>query len=70
VDDPQLRHDHEHPAQPRVRPLAFLSLGPFYPDKGALIQAASTLTGTLSLFTLLLVSQWWLDRKPKPATAR
>jgi hypothetical protein len=51
-------------------PLAFLSLGPFYPDKGALIQAASTLTGTLSLFTLLLVSQWWLDRKPKPATAR
>jgi hypothetical protein len=51
-------------------PLAFLGLGPFYPDKAALIQAASTLSGTMSLLSLLLLSQWWLDRKPKPAIAR
>ncbi|KDN16165.1 DUF2306 domain-containing protein [Amycolatopsis rifamycinica] len=51
-------------------PFAFLGLGPWYPEQGALIQAASTLAGTMSVLTLLLLSQWWLDRKPKPASAR
>ncbi|MEU8635109.1 DUF2306 domain-containing protein [Amycolatopsis sp. NPDC048633] len=51
-------------------PLAFLGLRPFYPDQASLIQAASTLSGTMSLLSLLLLSQWWLDRKPKPAIAR
>lgn len=51
-------------------PIGFLSLASFYPDKGELIQAASTLSGTMGLLTLLLLSQWWLDRKPKRAIAR
>ena len=51
-------------------PIAFIALGPHYPDQAALFQAASTLTGTMSVLTLLLLSQWWLDRKPKPAIAR
>ncbi|MBE8518179.1 DUF2306 domain-containing protein [Amycolatopsis sp. H6(2020)] len=52
-------------------PLAFLGLAPWYPEQGALIQAASTLAGTMSVLTLLLLSQWWLDRTPKkPAIAR
>jgi len=50
-------------------PIAFITLGPYY-SEAALFQAASTLSGTLSLLTLLLFSQWWLDRKPKPAIAR
>ncbi|MFI5591310.1 DUF2306 domain-containing protein [Amycolatopsis sp. NPDC051758] len=50
-------------------PIAFITLGPYY-SEAALFQAASTLAGTLSLLTLLLLSQWWLDRKPKPAIAR
>jgi hypothetical protein len=44
-------------------PIAFLALGPHYPGAATLIPAAAT----LSLFTLLLVSQWWLDRKPASA---
>ncbi len=51
-------------------PLAFLGLSPWYPDQASLIQAASTLSGTMSLLTLLLLSQWWLDRNPKPASVR
>ncbi|WP_206785131.1 DUF2306 domain-containing protein [Amycolatopsis sp. MtRt-6] len=50
-------------------PFAFLGLGPWYPDEDVLIQAASTLSGTMSVLTLLLLSQWWLDRKPKPRPA-
>jgi uncharacterized membrane protein YozB (DUF420 family) len=51
-------------------PIAFLSLSSSYPDHVSLIQAASTASGTMSLLTLLLLSQWWLDRKPKPASVR
>jgi CDP-diglyceride synthetase len=46
---------------------AFLSIGPHYADMAALMPAAATLSGTLSLFTLLLLSPWWLDRKPASA---
>ncbi|MEA5358837.1 DUF2306 domain-containing protein [Amycolatopsis sp., V23-08] len=48
-------------------PIAFLALGPHYSGMETLMPAAATLSGTLSLFTLLLVSQWWLDRKPASA---
>jgi hypothetical protein len=48
-------------------PIAFLALGPHYPGIATLMPAAATLSGTLSLFTLLLFSQWWIDRKPASA---
>ncbi|MFJ7212135.1 DUF2306 domain-containing protein [Amycolatopsis sp. NPDC098790] len=45
-------------------PIAFLTLAPHYPDQAVLFQTASTLAGTMSVLTLLLLSQWWLDRRP------
>lgn len=51
-------------------PIAFITLSGHYPDQAALSQAGSTLAGTMSLLTLLLLSQWWLGRKPKPASVR
>ncbi|MEV6880095.1 DUF2306 domain-containing protein [Amycolatopsis sp. NPDC051128] len=53
-----------------LSPLAFLIVMPRSADKEALILNAATLSAVLSVLILLLLSQWWLDRKPKPATAR
>ncbi|WP_290053168.1 DUF2306 domain-containing protein [Amycolatopsis solani] len=54
-----------------LSPLGFLLVLPRGGDKGAMILSAATVSASLSILTLLLLSQWWLDRKPKkPATAR
>ncbi|SFW62970.1 DUF2306 domain-containing protein [Amycolatopsis australiensis] len=54
-----------------LSPLCYLILMTRTPGKGvALILDAATLSGALSLLTLLGLSQWWLERKPKPAIAR
>lgn len=51
-----------------LSPIAFLLVMPRIEDKEELILTAGTLSAVLSVLTLLLLSQWWLDRKP--ATAR
>ncbi|SRR6184192_3111574 len=55
-----------------LSPLGFLLVMPrMGDDQGAMILSAATVSGVLSVLTLLLLSQWWLDRKPKkPATVR
>ncbi|MFB9688151.1 DUF2306 domain-containing protein [Amycolatopsis plumensis] len=54
-----------------LSPVSFLLLMPRIEDKETLILNAATLSGSLSVVTLLLLSQWWLDRTPKkPASAR
>jgi uncharacterized membrane protein YozB (DUF420 family) len=55
-----------------LSPLGFLLVMPrMGDDKDAMILSAATVSGVLSVLTLLLLSQWWLDRKPKkPAIAR
>ncbi|WP_410669912.1 DUF2306 domain-containing protein [Amycolatopsis sp. cmx-4-68] len=53
-----------------LSPLGFLVVMPRVDDKTELILDAATVSGVLSILTLLLLSQWWLDRKPKPASAR
>ncbi|MEV5715530.1 DUF2306 domain-containing protein [Amycolatopsis mediterranei] len=54
-----------------LSPIAFLLVMPRVEDKSELILSAGTLSAGLSILSLLLLSQWWLDRKPKkPATAR
>ncbi|HEY3464919.1 MAG TPA: DUF2306 domain-containing protein [Amycolatopsis sp.] len=51
-----------------LSPIAFLLVMPRVEDKEELILTAGTLSAVLSVLSLLLLSQWWLDRKP--ATAR
>lgn len=51
-----------------LSPIAFLLVMPRVDDKEELILTAGTLSAVLSVLSLLLLSQWWLDRKP--ATAR
>ncbi|GHF98072.1 MULTISPECIES: DUF2306 domain-containing protein [Amycolatopsis] len=54
-----------------LSPVSFLLLMPRIEGKETLILNAATLSGSLSVVTLLLLSQWWLDRTPKkPASAR
>jgi uncharacterized membrane protein YozB (DUF420 family) len=53
-----------------LSPLGFLVVMPRVEDKTELILSAATVSGVLSVLALLLLSQWWLDRKPKPATGR
>jgi uncharacterized membrane protein YozB (DUF420 family) len=54
-----------------LSPLGFLLVLPRGGDKETMILSAATVSGVLSVLTLLLLSQWWLDRKPKkPASAR
>ncbi|WP_166639874.1 DUF2306 domain-containing protein [Amycolatopsis sp. SID8362] len=54
-----------------LSPLGFLLVMPRGGDKDTMILSAATVSGALSILTLLLLSQWWLDRKPKtPASAR
>ncbi|WP_103336772.1 DUF2306 domain-containing protein [Amycolatopsis sp. CA-126428] len=54
-----------------LSPIAFLLVMPRVDDKSELILTAGTLSAVLSILSLLLLSQWWLDRKPKkPASAR
>ncbi|MEV6444629.1 DUF2306 domain-containing protein [Amycolatopsis sp. NPDC051716] len=54
-----------------LSPIAFLLVMPRVDDKNELILTAGTLSAVLSILSLLLLSQWWLDRKPKkPASAR
>jgi len=54
-----------------LSPLGFLVVMPRIADKTEMILSAATVSGVLSVLTLLLLSQWWLDRTPKkPAIAR
>ncbi|MDQ7807757.1 DUF2306 domain-containing protein [Amycolatopsis sp. A133] len=53
-----------------LSPLGFLVVMPRVEAKTELILSAATVSGVLSLLALLLLSQWWLDRKPKRASAR
>lgn len=55
-----------------LSPLGFLLVMPRAgADQDAMILSAAAVSGVLSVLTLLVLSQWWLDRKPKkPATAR
>ncbi|WP_410636853.1 DUF2306 domain-containing protein [Amycolatopsis sp. lyj-346] len=53
-----------------LSPLAFLIVMPRGGDEETMILNAATLSAVLSVLVLLLLSQWWLDRKPKPASAR
>jgi uncharacterized membrane protein YozB (DUF420 family) len=54
-----------------LSPFGFLLVMPRISDKTELILNAATVSGVLSVLSLLLLSQWWLDRKPKkPASAR
>ncbi len=53
-----------------LSPLGFLLVLPRGGDKETLILSAATVSAALSLLTLLLLSQWWLDRTPKRASGR
>jgi uncharacterized membrane protein YozB (DUF420 family) len=53
-----------------LSPIGFLVVMPRVADKDSLILDAATVSGVLSVLSLLLLSQWWLDRKPKPASVR
>ncbi|WP_372508538.1 DUF2306 domain-containing protein [Amycolatopsis iheyensis] len=53
-----------------LSPVGFLLVMPRGGDKGTMILTAATVSAVLSVLSLLLLSQWWLDRKPKPASAR
>lgn len=50
-----------------LSPVSFLLVMPRVEDKTEMILAAATLSAPLSLLVLLLLSQWWLDRKPASA---
>jgi hypothetical protein len=51
-----------------LSPVGFLVVLPRGLDKEAMILSAATVSAVLSVLTLLLLSQWWIERKP--ATAR
>lgn len=53
-----------------LSPIGFLVVMPRGGDKETMILSAATVSAALSILTLLLLSQWWLDRHPKPASAR
>ncbi|WP_370972972.1 DUF2306 domain-containing protein [Amycolatopsis sp. cg9] len=53
-----------------LSPLGFLLVLPRGGDKETMILSAATVSAVLSVLTLLLLSQWWLDRTPKRASGR
>lgn len=53
-----------------LSPVGFLLVLPRGLDKETTILNAATVSAALSVLLLLLLSQWWLDRHPKPASAR
>ncbi|HET6708207.1 DUF2306 domain-containing protein [Amycolatopsis sp.] len=52
-----------------LSPLGFLLVLPRGGDEETMILDAATVSAVLSVLSLLLLSQWWLDRKPRPRPA-
>nr|WP_244885534.1 DUF2306 domain-containing protein [Amycolatopsis vancoresmycina] len=50
-----------------LSPVGFLLVLPRGGDKTTMILTAAAVSGVLSVLSLLLLSQWWLERKPASA---
>ncbi|MGW3959032.1 DUF2306 domain-containing protein [Amycolatopsis sp. NPDC005003] len=53
-----------------LSPIGFLIVLPRGGSLETMIMSAGTISAALSVVTLLLLSQWWLDRHPTPAIVR